>query len=471
MTAPQNQSPKPVALRLAWTSLAVLGLSVGGACAARYLFSEGEYRVYSTAARRMLHGTRIYIPNGDPEATTAPFSYPPFFSLTFIPLLPFPWIVQKVLWFLISAGSLAAVVYIVRRAIVAWMARSQLPPVWREWAFWGLLTLLVGRYVLAGFEMQSHDILVVLLCALSLHAWSQSQDARAGLFAGLAAACKATPLLFAPVFLWQRRFRALACLVLALISATLLPDLVTPANNRVPWVVTWYNTFLHDIGPGNSAQSPGLWTYWNELNQCLAGTVHRLSVPPGPECTPNIPDVRIWAPSPKVLKATTMALQLGVLTLLGVALWPTRRPLTPDEQRFVRFGQGGVVVCAMLLLSPMSSKAHFAALVLPMAICVADFLYCRRDRLVGIGLVIVTVASSFTVKGIWGTAAGNLFLAYGSVCWSTVLCMLMTVRVVRHCGSPRNTPVTPTNPPPTLPPRRPCFLSCLPGRKRDGEFR
>jgi hypothetical protein len=417
----------------------------------------------------MLNGTRIYIPNGDPEAITAPFSYPPFFALPFVPLLLFPKVVQKALWFLISAGSLAAVVYIVRRAVAPWMARSQLQPAWREWAFWGLLTVLVGRYVLAGFEMQSHDILVVLLCALSLRAWSQSQDARAGLFAGLGAACKATPLLFAPVFLWQRRFRAVACLVLALVGATLLPDLVTPANSRVPWVVSWYNTFLGDIKPGVSANSPGVWTYWNELNQCLAGTVYRLSVPPGPECTPNIPDVRIWSPSPKVLKATTVSLQLGVLAFLGVALWPTRRSLTCDEQRFVRFGQGGVVVCAMLLLSPMSSKAHFAALVLPMSICVADFLYRRRDPLVGAGFVIVTIASSFTVKGIWGAAAGNLFLAYGSVCWSTVLCMLLTVRVIRHCGSPRSSPVEPTNLPPVLPPRRPRFLSCLPARKRDDE--
>jgi hypothetical protein len=347
------------------------------------------------------------------------------------------------------------------------MNHGGLQPAWPEWGFWLLLGALVGRYVLAGFEMQSHDILVILLTALCVQAWCENQDGRAGALAGLAAACKATPLLFAPVFLWQRRYRALACLLLVLVGATLLPDLISPANSRVPWVVTWYHTFLCNIQPGSTAQAPGGWPLWNELNQALAGTVYRLCASPGLGSTPNIPDIHLWDASPTMLKALSVTLQLGVLALLGVALWPRREQLSPEEQRFIRFGQGGVVTCAMLLLSPMSSKAHFAVLVLPMSVCVADFVYRRRDPVVGVGFALVFVMSSLTVKGVWGSELGNMFLSYGSVCWSTLLCMLLTVRVIRSCQLPCKTSVEPASQSPRLAPPRPRFLRGTPARERD----
>jgi hypothetical protein len=306
----------------------------------------------------------------------------------------------------------------------------------------------------------------VLLSALCLQAWSQNQDARAGLFAGLAAACKATPLLFAPVFLWQRRFRALACLSLTLVAATLLPDVVTPAKDGSPWVATWYNTFVRGVRPGATAEAPGAWTRWNELNQGLAGTLQRISSPPGPDSTPGVCDIHLWEPSPRVLKGITTAMQLGVLALLGAALWPPRHTLTPDQQRFVRFGQGGAVLCAMLLLSPMSSKPHFAALILPLSVCVGEFLYRRRDPVLVAGFIVLTFVSSLTVKGIWGTYVGNVFLSYGSVCWSTLLCMFLTTRVVRRCGTLQPATMDQFALPPPLPPRRPRFLSRDPAAKR-----
>jgi len=441
----------------------------------KFLTATAEYPCYSCAADRMRHGLPVYLPSGDPRLSTAPFTYPPFFAWAFLPLTVLPWTVQKLLWFTLSLSALLVVVILVARCVAPGLPGSgqgsgvsgqnlpttdhRPPTTYRHvpvWIFWGLVVVLVGRYVRAGFEMQSHDILVILLVVLSVAAGCRGQEARAGLWAGLAAACKATPLLFAPVFLWQRRFKAAAVLCATVVVATLLPDVLAPSRDGRSWVVSWYDACLRQIRPGDTAQAQGGWPKWNKLNQSLAGTLYRLSELPDPASGDVGMDVRLWAPSPQVRVATIFAAQLGVLVLLA---WGTRitrtstpraavprgvgcpgrlvRPCRPDpETAFLRFGEASAVVCAMLLLSPMSSKAHFAVLLLPVSFTLADFLYRplssgrRRDPLVAAAFVVMLLVSSLTVKGLWGPPLGDRILAHGSVCWATVACLLATVRTL-----------------------------------------
>lgn len=453
--------------------LAVALIALGGEFVVegltKYLTATAEYPCYSCAADRMRHGEPVYLPSHDPRLPTAPFTYPPFFAWAFMPLTFLPWTVQKLLWFAVSLAALAMVVRLVARCVAPALpssgqglggrgqnlvttdhrprATDHHVPVW---IFWGLVLVLVGRYVRAGFEMQSHDILVILLVTLSASAGCRGQEARAGLWAGLAAACKATPLLFVPVFLWQRRFKAAAVLCVTAVAATMVPDVAAPSRDGRLWAVAWYHTCLRQIRPGDTAQSHGGWPKWNKLNQSLAGTLYRLSELPDAASGDVGMDARLWAPSPPVRVAAILAMQLAVLALLAWGTWPRSAsprlntsgtecqgrlvgPGLPDPERaFLRFGEASAVVCAMLLLSPMSSKAHFAVLLLPVSFTLADFLYRRRDPLTGAALVVILLVSSLTVKGIWGTALGDQFLARGSVCWATVACLLATVRTLRQ---------------------------------------
>ena len=45
----------------------------------------------------------------------------------------------------------------------------------------------------------------------------------------IAAALKATPLLFAPLFVWQRRWTALATMLAVIVLLSVIPDLLYPA--------------------------------------------------------------------------------------------------------------------------------------------------------------------------------------------------------------------------------------------------
>ncbi len=439
---PTPRTSWKVVLRRSATAAVVLGLAV------YWLVRYVRFRrfqslpVYTEAAGRMWRGTQVYLGAHAPGATTAPYTYPPFFTLPFVPLSFLPPAAGSALWFFVTVAALVGVVVLVQRCVAVVLPQKAGP---RVAAFWSLLALLVARHVLGVFETQSHDLLLVLLLALTGYAACRSRDLRAGFWAGLAAACKATPLLFGPVFLWQRKYRATAVFLLAVVAATLLPDLLLPSKDGSPWCVSWYRNCLAGIQPGDTAHADGSWSKWCAHNQSLAGTVYRLSVAPMPGQL-NI-DGRIWNPSETVLRYTTLGLQLGIVVLVGLATWQGRRAalLSPQELGFLQYGQVGAVVCAMLLLSPMSSKAHFAALILPVSFVLADLLTRRRDPLVVAMLGLMLVVGSLTVKGVWGEHLGDQFLVRGNVCWTTLACLIATLRTIRQRAIPPSPPSGPAD--------------------------
>jgi hypothetical protein len=80
----------------------------------------------------------------------------------------------------------------------------------------------------------------------------------------------------------------------------------------------------------------------------------------------------------------------------------------------------GIVVTLMLLVSPMSSKAHFGVLILP-AFCLARFAVHNRDRTI---LALVAAAAALAVacnRDLVG------YIAYTSMLWigTVTLCTLL----------------------------------------------
>jgi hypothetical protein len=118
------------------------------------------------------------------------------------------------------------------------------------------------------------------------------------------------------------------------------------------------------------------------------------------------------------------------IAILGILIWALYKPVkTPIVMR--RFCEGSLLVCGMLLLSPMSSKAHFFLLVLPATVIIRYYIWERRDRLILAILIIMFIYGSLSAKDIIGTKAGHAVLATGSVTWCTLLAMLGTWRVMR----------------------------------------
>jgi hypothetical protein len=376
-----------------------------------------ELPLYLLAGQRMAAGEPIY------RLDERAFTYPPLFALPFVPMTWLPEAAQKFVWYTINFAALAVIVLRLRRRVALLVGDGM-----RDWLFWSLVALLAGRHIFAVLENQSHDLLVFLCAFLAVDALCAARPKTAGALAGLGAALKATPLLFAPLFLWHRRWAAFVCLLIVLLAGSSLPDLVCPANDGTSWNVSWYRTFLHHAQPGESASSTA-WSAWNQLNHSLAGTCYRLFTPPPDD--PDRYDVSLVHLDRTALRLVTLGCQLAAFAWL---LWLTRpaltRHMTGDALRFARLGEGAALLTAMVLLSPTSIKTHFCVLLVPTAYCLADFLYRRRDLLVGVALFIAFVLGTLTVKGIVTKELGDRIMASGTITWCALALYLATGRVL-----------------------------------------
>lgn len=383
----------------------------------------GELPVYLLGAERMARGEEIY------RIEPKPFTYPPFFALPFVPLTWLPTAVIEPVWFFVNLVLLGGVLALVIRQI--WPLLAVRSPAERRW-FLAIVGVLSARYWISPIEYQSHDLIVFLCVMLAIDRWTANRSGWTGLWAGLATACKATPLLFLPVLVLQRRFRTAAVFVTVMVVASLLPDVVYPRGDGGSWSLAWYRTFVSKVGVGTPAEAAGAWTSWNLLNQSLSGTLYRLSHPAPPVAAQvsSISYVPLCSLSPAALKILTALLQLGIVGLVFAATWRRHRSdLPPAEQRFRHLAEGAVVVCAMVLLSPMSSKQHFCVLLLPIVVCAAEALFHRRDPLIALALLPV-LFNVVAVKDLVGRPLGNLVLAYGGLTWCAVVCLLATSRIL-----------------------------------------
>jgi hypothetical protein len=237
---------------------------------------------------------------------------------------------------------------------------------------------------------------------------------------GIAAACKATPLVFLPYLLWRRRWAAAAASAAVALGLNLAPDLVV-AGKAEPQVVTWVSQI---VAPTQRMDSRlGAWFSVIIYNQSLAGTLERVA---------NT-RLEFAADGPRLRDEPTVpnrALKLGCYALLGLlfgisamAAGSAARPAAstvgkvgPDRSAL----EYSVLLALMLLLSPMSSPAHFGVLLLP-GLCLARTATIDRSRFLWT-LLAVSAAVSVAMNGdLAGRLLRTLMLWSGTITIVTVL--------------------------------------------------
>lgn len=373
-----------------------------------------ELPVYVTAADRLLADQRMHVPQDD-----KPFTYPPFFA---VPFVPFTWLpgeaLQRTVWYLLNVLAVWWIVRVLRRRL-----GPLVPPGASGW-FWGLTAALSLRHVSAVLENQSHDLLVFAVLIAGWEFACRSRWWRTALCAGLGAAMKATPLLFLPFLLLRRHWLAAALVPVTFLVASFVPEWFGHSDSGEPYLVDWYRTFLSGMNPIDpdapaTAQSEGAWQAWNYLNQSLGGTLHRLFTPVEPGL--HRVNVALFELSPRGLKLLTQVAQ--ALLLVGGALllgWRARdaRALQLDERLGATFG---LILCGMVLLSPMSSKSHFCVLLLPYAVLALSFVRFESSPTERWLLLLVAALNWLTMRGVLPKAVGTWLLAAGAVTWITLL--------------------------------------------------
>jgi hypothetical protein len=359
-------------------------LLVGVAAAAyypRFIKLPAGMETYPQAAACLWNGQML-------QACDPGFTYPPFFAFVMLPFAPMPMWLRDLVWYLVTVaatiGAIKLSESIVRKGVAAQLESTEL--CWLRF----FTLLLSAKLILAVFENQAYDTLVLVAVLAGLAALTSGRGVAAGTGLALAAALKATPLIFLPYLLWKRYFAAAAAFALVYAIASLLPDILfAPADAH-----SYFSTWLQEVaGPSfglNPADAPfAFWRGANILNHSLHGAVAL-----------NVNEAGQRASFETVLAAADGCFIAVVGALLAIS------PRRPESIAI----DSSLLLIAMLMLSPMTSRSHYVALLLPYMTLVA--LNMRDKHTANLGRAVLGVSFALV------TLAGNDAVGQAFTVWA-----------------------------------------------------
>lgn len=332
---------------------------------------------------------------GEAMSACAPgFTYPPASAFFMIPFAPLPMWTRNLLWYAALVGATWLSFRLCER-----LARMTFPGPWqqRELVRMRFLALALSlRFILAVFENQAYDGIVFLFLLVGVEGMARGKDLQSSAGFGMAAALKATPLLFFPYLLLRGRVKLFFACVAIYLGISFLPDLFFTLKGAPQG---YFGTWLNDIAGGalkSTAASQGMWFEGpGVLNQSLRSLVFRFST--GSGYSDHFHEI-------------LAALYIGYLCLTLAFLLKSAKMVNPYLL------DSSVLVVGMLMLSPMSSKSHFVVLMLPYMALSAYVIREQRMRWIGGGVLAVSFAlTSLTSKGLLGRDLGNIALSAGCV--------------------------------------------------------
>jgi len=293
------------------------------------------------------------------------FTYPPAFAFTMIPFALVSDFAWNLGWYLIT---LAATILSYRLAEA--LARQLVPGPWleRDLIRLRLISLVLSlKFILSVYENQAYDLFVLPPILYGLLCLTRGRDLAGGASLAVAAALKATPLLFLPYLLLRRRFAAALGFTVIFLGASFLPDLFFTQAGGSSYFAAWLrNIAAGALDEGAANANTGFFAGTNILNHSIHGAVARL-----------LDGTFLQADFPLVLRAV----QLLFVAVVGLLLLRSaRRPDTIPAE-------GALVLIAMLMLSPMTSRSHYVSLLLPYTLLSAYWLRDRRTKGVGLALL------------------------------------------------------------------------------------
>lgn len=337
------------------------------------------------------------------------FSYPPFFAFTMLPIVPLPPGMRMLAWYAISVGVTVWAYILCEK-----LARRAFPGPWTEVELACLRTIAVVlslKHVLGVLENQAYDTLVFLFILIGLWGFANRRAVMTGAGLAIAAALKATPLIFFPYLLLKRRFVAAGVFLLVYLGASFLPDLFfTPQGGEHGYFITW----LRDIAGGPLKQGdPTQFRFWigaNIHNHSLQGVITRL--------------VEGGTASP-LFRPTLVAAFAVLCGVVGLILLKSMRHDDPPAI------DGSALVIAMVMLSPMSSRSHFVILLLPYTVLAAAWMKDAATRPLG---TVVLLASFIFATGLGNDVVGGAVTEWayqnGFLSWGTMVLLVYLAALV-----------------------------------------
>jgi hypothetical protein len=415
-----DTAPPPRAWKAAF-ALGLLALFAG--VSVRYSLKVMDNR----SAFKRWQPQLLALEKGEDISERYAYPNPPIMAVLLLPLAKLPPLPAALAWFYLKAGmALLALRWVF--GLVA-DAGHPFPPGAKA-----LTVLLSLRPILGDLDHGNVNLFILFLVVGALAAYRRGRDYLAGLVLALAAACKVTPALFLPYFLWKREWRVLAGAAAGLalfLWPGPVPSLYLGFQENQRQLVSWYREMVEPFVVGGKVTS-------EYANQSLPGVVYRLATP-SPSYSTFVDDRytptrydNIAALTPGQARwALKGCVALFALTAAAACRTPTR-----PRQGWRLAAEFSLVVLGMLLFSERTWKHHCVTLVLPFAVLCYYLSACRPGPALRRGLV-AALALAAALMASTGTALGEEFArraqVYGAyVAAYLVLAAAMTALLLRR---------------------------------------
>jgi alpha-1,2-mannosyltransferase len=330
---------------------------------------SNDFNVYYHAAREIIAGRDPYQHS---LGEWTPYLYPPLLAELIIPLavlrLPF----AAYVWFLISGASVAAAAWMTARLV------TESRPL--NWVIVVCPVLIVFRFVLDNFDLGQVNTIVSALAVAHVFLYGRGKRTLSALALAVAVSIKLTPAVLLLYHVAKLRWRFVITCVVLLFGITVLSALPL-RGGEVEAFRTFANRTVNNEQGYNLADSG---------NQSLRGLIARLAT--GEEAASGVE-------SRSVADGITVLVSIAFLAAAVLGGLRARDELAGAAPFF----------CCAVLLSPLSWKAHYVALVAPLASLVGSALVATgvRRRLIGASLASVFVLFNLTSLRLIGRAAAE----------------------------------------------------------------
>jgi hypothetical protein len=368
--------------------------------------------------QQMLDGHDIYEGN--------PYPNPPIMALLLAPLAKVPPLLGALIWFFLKVGMALICLGWVFRLVED--GGLTFPP----WAK-AVATFLSLRPILGDLAHGNINLFILFLLVAALYAFHRGRDVVAGLLLALSIACKVTPALFVPYFLWKRSWRVLGgCTAGLVLFLWVLPGLYFGMGRADELLHSWRRGMVDPFVIGGLVTS-------EHPNQSLPGLAFRM-LTHSPSYTIFIDNLpvpeqyhNVVALDPRIVRWIIKAC-MGLFALMVV--WTCRTPTSP-RTNWRLAGEFALITLGMLLFSERTWKHHGVTLLLPFAVL------CYRwatgslppavrngtiAALIAAGLLMASTSTSLLPMG----SVAELAQVYGAYVWVYVILAVALIAVLRQ---------------------------------------
>lgn len=406
-------SPRLIALVL----LAVIILASGiyfarrsGADPQKY---SNDFNVYYYAAQEMTAGRDPYQNSlGDWIA----YLYPPLLAELLIPFAMLPVPVAAYLWFLISAAATISAAWMSTSLVAGDRESATVAPLYsRRVLICAGALLVVLRFVLDNFDMGQVNAVVTMFAVAHVYLFAKKRKLASAVALAFAVSLKLTPALLIAYHLARKRLKfAMLC---AAVTATLMAATFLPFGSRAPDVFTIFLNRTVKNEQGFNLAYSGNQSLRAALARVTGGTAENFD-------QMDDPAVR----QPTNILTIAVALALLVLSVIAAIFARSESAAAPFFACYV-------------LLSPLSWKAHFVALIFPVAFLIAQIFSINNERLqrvITLVLFVAFVVFTLTSHRLIGKPAAGWADSHSLICAGALLIFFATVAVIIRQREPRN---------------------------------